>query len=123
MGCSGTTKAWVNPLPADSPRRLVIRGGFAVDDGRTRRLVRRVRRLGHPALRGYLQTQCDHGASVPRLAQELGVSDWTISQALTTLGIALPPRRERLARQRRRTPTSESPRRSPSLASRRCGRT
>jgi hypothetical protein len=30
------------------------------------------------------------------------VSEWTITQALATLGIALPPRPERLARQRRR---------------------
>lgn len=30
------------------------------------------------------------------------MSEWTITQALATLGIALPPRPERLARQRRR---------------------
>jgi AraC-like DNA-binding protein len=73
-----------------------------VDDGRIRRLEQRVRQLGHPDLRGYLQAQCDAGHSVPRLAQELGVSEWIVTQALATLGITLPPRPERLARQRRR---------------------
>jgi hypothetical protein len=39
---------------------------------------------------------------VPRLAQELGESEWTITRALATLGIVLPPRPQRLALQRRR---------------------
>lgn len=73
-----------------------------VDDGRTTRLERHARRLGFPDLRGYLQTRCGSGHSVPRLAQELDVSEWTVTQALATLGITLPPRPERLARQRRR---------------------
>jgi AraC-like DNA-binding protein len=73
-----------------------------VDDGRTRRLERRARRLGFADLRGYLQTRCDRGHSVPALADELGVSQWTVTQALAALGIVLPPRPERLARQRRR---------------------
>jgi AraC-like DNA-binding protein len=98
----GTTKAWVTPRPAETPRQLVIHGGFFVDDGRTRRLEQRVRELGYPDLRSYLQTRCDTGHSVPRLAQELGESEWTVTQALTTLGIALPPRPQRLALQRRR---------------------
>jgi AraC-like DNA-binding protein len=72
------------------------------DDGRIRRLEQRVRQLGHPDLRGYLQTRCDTGYSVPRLAQELGVSEWIVTQALTTLGVTLPPRPQRLALQRRR---------------------
>jgi AraC-like DNA-binding protein len=73
-----------------------------VDDGRIRRLEQRAHQLGFPDLRGYLQTHCDSGHSVPGLAQELGVSDWTVTQALETLGIVLPLRPERLARQRRR---------------------
>lgn len=73
-----------------------------VDDGRTRRLGQQARRLGFTDLRSYLQTRCDTGHSVPRLAQELGVSEWTITQALATLGVVLPPRPERLALQRRR---------------------
>jgi len=73
-----------------------------VDDGRVRWLERRAHQLGFPDLRGYLQARCDAGYNVPALAQELGVSEWTVTQALATLGITLPPRPERLARQRRR---------------------
>jgi AraC-like DNA-binding protein len=73
-----------------------------VDDGRTRRLHQHARQLGFPELRSYLQTRCDSGHSVPGLARELDVSDWTVTQALATLGIVLPPRPQRLARQRRR---------------------
>jgi len=72
-----------------------------VDDGRVRRLAQQARRLGFRDLRGFLQTRCDSGHSIPRLAQELGESEWTVTQALTTLGIVLPPRPERLALQRR----------------------
>jgi hypothetical protein len=97
-----TTNAWATPRPAETPRQLVIQGGFLVDDGRTRRPERRVRHLGHPDLRGYLQTRCDIGHSIPGLAQELGESEWTVTKVLTGLGIVLPPRPERLARQRRR---------------------
>jgi AraC-like DNA-binding protein len=98
----GTTKAWVTPRPPQIPRQLVIHGGFVVDDGRTRRLEHRARRLGFPDLRSYLQARCDIGHGVPRLARELGESEWTITQALTTLGVVLPPRPQRLALQRRR---------------------
>jgi hypothetical protein len=73
-----------------------------VDDGRVRRLERRASQLGFDNLHRYLQTRCDAGHSVPGLAQELGESEWTITQAITTLGVVLPPRRQRLALQRRR---------------------
>ncbi len=73
-----------------------------VDDGRIRRLERRARHLGFADLRSYLQTRCDTGHSVPGLAQELGESEWIVTHALAALGISLPPRPERLARQRRR---------------------
>jgi AraC-like DNA-binding protein len=73
-----------------------------VDDGGIRRLERHTGQLGFADLRSYLQTRCDTGHSVPRLAQELGESEWTIGQALTTLGIVLPPRPQQLALQRRR---------------------
>src|SRR6266545_3829866 len=46
--------------------------------------------------------RCDRGHSVPALARELGESEWTVTKALATLGVVLPPRPERLARQRRR---------------------
>jgi hypothetical protein len=100
-GTPGTTKAWVNHPPAPTPRQLVIHGGFAVDDGRARRLERRSRRLGFADLRGYLQARSDAGLSTPQLAAELDVSQWTVKQALTWAGVQLPPRAERLARQRR----------------------
>ncbi len=73
-----------------------------VDDARIRRLQQQARQLGFPELRSYLQARCDSGYSVPRLARELGVGDWTVTQVLETLGIVLPPRPQRLARQRRR---------------------
>jgi AraC-like DNA-binding protein len=73
-----------------------------VDDGRIRRLEQRAGDHGFGNLRSYLQTRCDTGYSVPGLAQELGVSEWTVTQALTTLGVVLPPRPQRLALQRRR---------------------
>src|SRR6266511_3735126 len=98
----GTTKGWVTPRPAATPRQLVVHGGFVVDDGRTRRLEQHARRIGFADLRGFLQTRCDHGYSVPVFAHELGVSEWTVLQALATLDITLPPRSERLAQQRRR---------------------
>src|SRR6266545_3732444 len=98
----GTTKGWVTPRPAATPRQLVVHGGFVVDDGRTRRLEQHARRIGFADLRGFLQTRCDHGYSVPAFAHELGVSEWTVLQALATLDITLPPRSERLAQQRRR---------------------
>lgn len=68
-----------------------------VDDGRIRRLERRASDHGFGNLRSYLQTRCDTGYSVPRLAQELGVSEWTVTQALATMGVVLPPRPQRLA--------------------------
>ena len=73
-----------------------------VDDGRIRRLERRADDFGFGNLRSYLQTRCDTGYSVPGLAQELGVSEWTVTQALATVGVVLPPRPRRLALQRRR---------------------
>jgi AraC-like DNA-binding protein len=73
-----------------------------VDDSRVRWLERSAGQLGFADLRGYLQARCDTGYSVPGLARELGVSEWTVTQALAALGVVLPPRRERLARQRRR---------------------
>ena len=98
----GTTKGWVTPRPAETPRQLVIQGGFVVDDGRLRRQEQHARQLGFPELRSYLQARCDSGYSVPALAQELAVSEWTVTQTLATLGIVLAPRPQRLARQRRR---------------------
>src|SRR6266498_2074664 len=65
-----------------------------VDDGRSRRLQQHARRLGYPDLRSYLQARCDAGYSLPALAEELGESQWTISQALATQRITLPPRPE-----------------------------
>jgi hypothetical protein len=97
----GTTKRWVNPSPAHPGATLVVHSGFVVDHGRTRDLERRARALGFADLRGYLQARSDAGLSVPRLGEELGGSDWTIKRGLTQVGVQLPPRPQRLARQRR----------------------
>jgi len=58
--------------------------------------------LGFDDLRAYLQARCDTGHSVPRIATELGVSDWQVQAALAWSGVRLAPRPQRLARQRRR---------------------
>lgn len=97
----GTTKTWVNQSRAQTARYLVVHGGFAVDGGRTRQLERRAQRLGFADLGGYLQARSDSGLSAPQLAAELGVTPWTVKQQLTQAGLTLPPRAERLARQRR----------------------
>jgi AraC-like DNA-binding protein len=98
----GTGNAWANPRPAETPHRLVLSGGFVVDDGRDRRLDERARVLGFDDLRGYLQDRCDAGYSVPQLAAELGMSDWQVQAALARSGVRLAPRPQRLAAQRRR---------------------
>jgi hypothetical protein len=81
---------------------LVLADGFVVEGGRDRRLQERARWHGFEDLRGYLQARCDAGHSIPRIATELGVRDWQVQAALARLGVRLAPRRERLARQRRR---------------------
>jgi AraC-like DNA-binding protein len=84
------------------PRRLVLEGSFAVDSGRDRRLEDCARWQGFEDLRGYLQARCDAGASIPRIAAELGVGDWQVQTALSRSGVRLAPRRQRLAQQRQR---------------------
>jgi hypothetical protein len=98
----GTGSAWANPPPAETPRRLVLEGGFGVDGGRDRRLEERARVLGFGNLRTYLQARCDTGFSVPRIASELRVSDWQVQAALSRLAVRLAARPQRLAAQRRR---------------------
>jgi Type II/IV secretion system protein len=98
----GTGNAWANPPPAETPRRLVLGGGFVVDGGRDRRMTERARVLGFGSLRGYLQARCDTGHSIPRIAAELGVGDWRVQTALARSRVRLAPRPQRLAQQRRR---------------------
>jgi hypothetical protein len=98
----GTGKAWASPRPAETPRRLILEGGFGVDGGRDRLLDECARLLGFEDLRGYLQARCDAGYSVPRIAVELGVGDWQVQAALSRSGVRLAPRQQRLAAQRRR---------------------
>jgi AraC-like DNA-binding protein len=98
----GTGNAWANPPPAQTPRWLVIGGGFVVDGGRDRLLKQRARVRGFEDLGAYLQSRCDAGASVPRIATELGVRDWQVQAALARLAVPLAPRPQRLAAQRRR---------------------
>jgi AraC-like DNA-binding protein len=100
-GPAGTTKTGVTPSPAQTPRQLIIHGGFLVDDGRPRQPEQPAQRLGLADLRRYLQAHSDAGLSIPQLAAELGVRKWTVKQALSQAGVTLPPRAERLAQQRR----------------------
>jgi hypothetical protein len=58
--------------------------------------------LGFDDLRAYLQARCDTGHSIPRIAIELGVSDWQVQTTLSRLGMRLASRPQRLAVQRRR---------------------
>jgi hypothetical protein len=58
--------------------------------------------LGFEDLGAYLQDRCDAGASVPRIATELGVPDWQVQAVLARLQVRLAPRPQRLAAQRRR---------------------
>jgi len=64
--------------------------------------MERARVLGFEDLGAYLQDRCDAGASIPRIASELGVSDWQMQAALARLQVRLAPRPQRLAAQRRR---------------------
>jgi hypothetical protein len=73
-----------------------------VDGDRDRRLQERAHWYGFEDLRGYLQARCDAGASIPRIASELGVRDWQVQTALARLAVRLAPRPQRLAAQRRR---------------------
>jgi AraC-like DNA-binding protein len=84
-----------NAAAAGHPRRV------CVDDGRTRHLQRRAQRLGFADLCDYLQARSDAGHSIPQLAAELDVSQWTVKRSLRQVGLRLRPRAERLARQRR----------------------
>jgi hypothetical protein len=98
----GTGNAWASPQAAETPRRLVLGGGFGVDGGHHRHLEERAHALGFEDLRGYLQARCDDGASVRGIATELGVRDWQVQAALARQGVRLAPRPQRLAAQRRR---------------------
>jgi hypothetical protein len=81
---------------------VVIDGGFRVDGGRYRRLDQQAGRLGFRGLRACLQALSDAGYSLPRLAQQLGTTEWVVSQALGEFGVQRQDRRARLAMQRRR---------------------
>jgi hypothetical protein len=98
----GTGNAWANPQAAETPRRLLLSGGFRVDGSHDRRLEERARVLGFEDLHGYLQARCDAGHSIPRITAELGVRDWQVHAALSRLAVRLAHRRQRLAAQRRR---------------------
>jgi hypothetical protein len=98
----GTGNAWANPQPAETPRRLVLGGGFVVDGGRDRHLKEQAGALGFEDLGAYLWTRCDAGHSIPRIAAELGVREWQVQAALSRLAVRLAPRPQRLAQQRRR---------------------
>jgi len=84
------------------PRRLTIKGGFTVDDGRRRDLQQQARRLGFADLRACLQALLDDGWSVPQLATHLATTQAAIRRAITDYRIHQPPRRQQLAGQRQR---------------------
>jgi hypothetical protein len=101
-GATGTGNAWATPRPAETPRGLVLGGGFVVDGGRDQHLKERAGALGFEDLGAYLQARCDAGSSVPRIATELGLRDWHVQVALARSGVRLAARPQRLAQQRRR---------------------
>jgi len=87
----GTGNAWANPQATETPRRLVLEGGFRVDGSRDRRMTKRARVLGFEDLRAYLQARCDTGHSMPQIATELRVSDWKVQAALARSGCGWRP--------------------------------
>ncbi len=86
-----TGNAWANPATSETPRRLVLEGGFAVHGGRDWLLRDGARALGFRDLRGCLQARCDGGYSIPRIATELGVRDWHVQAAGAVQGCGWPP--------------------------------
>jgi hypothetical protein len=98
----GTPSAWVTPPPASLPRRLVLNGGFTVDDGHHRHLDQQASRLGFGDLRACLQAVLDDGWSIPQLATHLDTTQAAIRRAIADHHLGLPPRRQQLARQRQR---------------------
>jgi hypothetical protein len=84
------------------PRRLAVRGGFTVDDGRSRHLDQQASRLGFADLRGCLQTLLDDGWSIPRSPSISTAPQTAIRRAITDHNVHRPPRRQELARQRQR---------------------
>jgi len=80
------------------PRRLAVRGGFTVDDGRSRHLDQQASRLGFADLRGCLQTLLDDGWSIPRSPSISTAPQTAIRRAITDHNVHRPPRRQELAR-------------------------
>jgi hypothetical protein len=84
------------------PRRLTIKGGFRVDDGRRRDLQQQASRLGFADLRGCLQALLGDGWSLPQLAAHLASTQAAVRRAIAGHRLRQPPRREQLTRQRQR---------------------
>jgi hypothetical protein len=99
-GAPGTPGAWITPLPAPTPRRLSIRGGFAVIDQPQRRLHDHARDQGFAEIGSYLQARCQQQASPAQLASELHTTT-VVRRLLATADITPPPRRVTAARRRR----------------------
>src|SRR6266498_389494 len=57
-GAPGTPSTWETPPPACLPRRLVLNGGFIVNDGHHRHLDQQARRLGFADLGSSACTPC-----------------------------------------------------------------
>jgi hypothetical protein len=84
------------------PCRLVLSGGFPVIDRQQRHLDQQARGLGFADLPSCLQALLDDGWSIPQLASHLGTTQAAIRCAIADHQLRQPPRREQLARQRRR---------------------
>jgi hypothetical protein len=107
------------------PARLVLSGGFTVDDGCHRALDQQATRLGFADLRACLQALLDDGWSIPQLATHLHTTQPVIRRASTDHPHPQPSGRQQLARQRQRAaPLSSAPATAwPSWASTGCGPT
>src|SRR6266508_2229402 len=112
-----------NPTTSTTPRRLLLEDGFVVDGGRDRHLEERACSRGFEDLRGYLQARCDAGASIPRIAAELGVGDWQVQAALSRSGCGCRPGGSGWQRSGGGTPRNASPRVWPRWALPTCGPT
>ncbi len=101
-GAPGTPSAWVTPPPAPLPRRLLIKGSFAVIDTQQRRLHDRAHTLEYADLGGYLVARSQQDASLTQLASGLDATVEVIGRLLDQAGIRRSPPPARGAHQRHR---------------------
>ncbi len=100
-GAPGTPSACITPPPAQTPRTLTLRGGFAVLDQQQRRLHDHTRAQGFADLGGYLLARVQQQASPAQLASELDTTTTVVRRLLDTAGVTPSPRQVTAARRRR----------------------